>query len=141
MVFSSWWDGGPARLISLGGIEIALPDRASAMDLYSAGFASALVARENACVISLMPGYEYERSTSGSLASAAGNSGLNYERGNFFTLWITPDDAVCVTPGYLNNYYSSDGLDITSSSNFGALKIDYSRSVQSQRGLEFCQVL
>ena len=128
IIYCSWWEGGPARLLSLGNVGVVLPDRATVIDLYSAGFASGFVAREKACVISLSPGYQYERSTVGSRVLEAKNTGLIDEKGNLLVFWITPDDAICITPGYLNNYNLEKGIDYSSSLNMGALKIDYSRS-------------
>jgi hypothetical protein len=51
----SGWDGGPARLQSMGGEQIAVADESTAPDLYNAGFTSSIFTRPAASFIALYP--------------------------------------------------------------------------------------
>jgi hypothetical protein len=51
-----WWQGGRVRLLSLGGIQGALPDAASVFDLYENGISSAVFQRGKKDILNITAG-------------------------------------------------------------------------------------
>jgi hypothetical protein len=127
--FCAWWDGGAARMASLGGIDIVLPDSTNVIDLYSQGYTSSLVFRERQNIISLAGETDFIKQVEeGQYISHAFYFNSLDENSNYFIIWPDENSAVVFKPYYFNEYYNNGvGLPVGSSRNLAAGEVRYSR--------------
>ena len=126
-VCGAWWEGGAARVLSLGGVSVVLPDSTAVIDLYSQGFASALVYRESAGVISFSPEYNFNKIFFWT-ESEVYRMGPMDSKGNNFIFWMTPFDAISIQVLYGGIFSDNYGLSGKFSMNRGTIKADYAHS-------------
>jgi hypothetical protein len=122
--YCGWWDGGPARVQALGGVDIVLQDASNIVDLYSLGHTSMLVYREKANVAAMaaqsgcqqydisqndiinkwgvIPGFGVIIPLDLQNKSNTVTTGLLDPQSNYYIFWISPDDVLRVQPLYEN---------------------------------------
>jgi len=154
-VYCSWWDGGPARMASLGNINIVLPDSSNIIDLFAAGFDSGMLLR-NGNVISFCPAAIYYNYVQNGDIGAQINEKFNSiylqaenDRDNYIFLRLSSADAIAIYPEYENAFNGNSINNIVlvshssyawySSSNMPGIKINYAHSFNSivSAGIDF----
>jgi hypothetical protein len=101
----SGYDGGPARLQAMGGQQVVVADESATLDLYGAGFDSAIFTRPAVSFISLYP--EIDIYTSGSESAsgakdsetvAGGGTGSSFASNDGIQLFLSPGSVLVVKP-------------------------------------------
>jgi hypothetical protein len=119
-LFASFYDGGPARTIAMGGQQL-VPDISNTFDLYDSGFAANILSRPKKSAINIYPQVyitskkrvrdnisESTNEISGFLAG----TGAYDEANNGIVLWLSDDSVITIKP-----YLSVASIDDKRSSN------------------------
>jgi hypothetical protein len=106
LVFSDF-EGGPARLQALGGQQIALADESNVLDLYGAGFASAVFARPAVSFVALYPEldlmYSSNVDNSGNKDTETlfgGGTGADFQSNDGVQLFLSQSSVLVIKPMY-----------------------------------------
>lgn len=109
-----WWEGGAAKMTAMGTFSFAVPDKTSIIDLYSFGYASAMLKREKKNDIDLALGYKT------GFGGAALDLGGAYADDASVVYWITNDDVLVLKPSFVKDEGYTEYYDA---------KIEYARTI------------
>jgi hypothetical protein len=99
------YDGGPARLLSMGGPEITVADESNQLDLYGEGFTPGIFMRPQTSFVAIYPEFDvYTYNTNGDVYSKrsefliGGGTGTTFPSNDGIQYFLSPDSVLIIKP-------------------------------------------